>query len=242
MGVTHKRILCKQCGRLTKNEGHGLCKKHYNQLKKYGKCLDSNSRNKYDPNEYEIKGNVVEVQTYDRLGNPTYKFSISLEDVNLIIQYRWAAKEKSNGVYIVNDKLGYIHNIIMPHKKGYTVDHIDRNPLNNTRENLRYATASEQTYNQKKKENTYCGIKGIYPRINKQGKTVYYAYMKVEKKRYISYGFSSYEKAVYARYLLEQLSPYLMVNGNMSQYIQTLSEKDKAEVLCWFKNRFNNRV
>lgn len=242
MGTTHKRILCKQCGKVTKNEGLGFCRKHYKQYIKYGKCLDCNQRTQNDPNEYKVLGNTVEAQTYDNLGNPTYSFTVSIEDINLIINYKWCAKEKSNGVYIINDKLGYLHHQILPPRKGITVDHIDRNPLNNTRINLRYASQKEQNFNQKKKESQF-DVKGIdFRSYCNGGKGLYYAYIKLLNKRYISYGMTYYEKAVYARYLLEQLSPYKMINPDIEKHIQNVSEDDKKEVLKWFRNRFKNRV
>lgn len=231
--------ICPQCGRvfyIKKGRGEKYCHKHSKQKTIYGKFLDSNPRCESDPNEYIIKGNIVEVQTYTKDSLPFVKFTISLEDINLIINYKWAAKQKSNGIYIVNNKLGYIHNIIMPHKNGFTVDHIDRNTLNNTRENLRYATGKEQNFNQKKRETTF-DIKGIQTRNNK-----YLAYIKLNSKRYLSPYYPKYEQAVYARYLLEQLSPYKMVNGNMSQYISKLSEVEKSIVKKWFINRFKGRV
>lgn len=242
MGTTIRQIICKQCGKITKNEGHGLCKKHYRQFVQYGKCLDSNQRCQGDPNEFEIKGNIVEVQTYDHLGNPTYKFTINVEDINLIINYVWTAKQKSNGVYIVSDKLGYLHHQILPVRAGVTVDHIDRNPLNNTRGNLRYASKTLQNFNQKKK-GTKFDVKGIdfHPKKNK-GNGLYYAFIKIGNKRYISYGMETYEKAVYARFLMEQLAPYKSVNENISKYISAISEEDKKDVLNWFTNRFKNRV
>lgn len=234
-----KKKICPQCGRVfyvKPNRGEKYCPKHRKQLECYGKFLDNNPRCKYDPNEYTIKGNVVEVQTYTKDNLPKDIFTISIEDINLIIDYKWASKEKTNGTYIVNDKLGYIHNVIMPPQKGVTVDHIDRNPLNNTRENLRYATGKEQNFNQKKKETSF-DIKGIQTRNNK-----YLAYIKLERKRYLSPYYPKYEQAVFARYLLEQLSPYKMVNGNMTQYIEKLSTTEKESIVQWFRNRFKDRV
>jgi hypothetical protein len=228
--------------KITKNEGYNLCRKHYKQFVKYGKCLDSNQRTINDPNEFEIIGNIVEVQTYDKLGNPKYIFTISIEDLELVVKYKWAYKEKINGVYIVNDKLGYLHHQILPVRPGITVDHIDRNPLNNIRSNLRYANQTLQTFNQKKKNSKF-DVKGIdFHPSKSNGKGLYYAYIKIGNKRYISYGMQTYSKAVYARYLMEQLSKYKPINENISKYIDEVSEEDKQEVLKWFKNRFKNRV
>ena len=41
---------CRQCGREISN-GHDLCEKHYQQLKKYGVFLEDNQRDVADPNE-----------------------------------------------------------------------------------------------------------------------------------------------------------------------------------------------
>ena len=66
------------------------------------------------------------------------------------------AKQQKNGSFyvrgIVKGKLMYMHNFVMRHKPTeITVDHIDRNCLNNCLNNLRLATKSEQCLNQKEK-------------------------------------------------------------------------------------------
>ena len=238
-----KKKICPQCGRVfyqKRNRGEKYCPKHSKQLYAYGKFMDSNPRTERDPNEYIIEGEIVRVFTYDKFGNIKDTFLISLEDIDLIIKYKWASKEKSNGVYIVNEKLGYLHNCILPKKKGVSIDHINRNTLDNTRANLRYATSTEQVYNQKKKDTTF-DVKGIMyrPSINK-----YYAYFKTgnPSKRYMSYGLETYEEAVFARYLLEQLSDTLIVNPNISRYLPLVTEEQKKPIIAWFTNRFKNRV
>lgn len=81
--------ICKQCGRVSDELTKGLCKKHYIQLLCYGKCLDSNPRTKYDPNEFVIKGDYVEVYTYDKFNNAKYIFLVDIKDLPLIINYKW---------------------------------------------------------------------------------------------------------------------------------------------------------
>ena len=79
-------------------------------------------------------------------------------------------KPRNNGYYQIkiNKKEIYVHQIIAeffigenPDKNIYTVDHIDRNPLNNHINNLRYATKSEQNINKNIQTNNKTGHKNI---------------------------------------------------------------------------------
>lgn len=46
--------------------------------------------------------------------------------------------------------------------EGFTIDHIDHNPSNNSIGNLRIATFAENTWNSKKSKNNTSGFKGVY--------------------------------------------------------------------------------
>jgi hypothetical protein len=52
----------------------------------------------------------------------------------------------------LNKKPTYLHKLILPVPLGKKVDHIDTNPLNNQRSNLREATSSQQVQNRNKFE------------------------------------------------------------------------------------------
>ena len=56
----------------------------------------------------------------------------------------------------------YLHRIIMGEPDGMDVDHIDGDPLNNRRSNLRICTHNENMTNRKISKNNTSGFKGVY--------------------------------------------------------------------------------
>jgi hypothetical protein len=80
------------------------------------------------------------------------------------MQYRWSAA-KTGYVYRSTSKgTERLHRFILGAMPGEVVDHADRNPLNNTRENIRIATVSNNRANSKKmvrKGNPLCRFKGV---------------------------------------------------------------------------------
>ena len=84
-------------------------------------------------------------------------YLVDASDINITTN-KWYMK---NG-YAYSKRLGYLHKYIMGDCPaiGLTVDHINRNRLDNRRCNLRWATISLQNYNKKTKDNIL-GYRGI---------------------------------------------------------------------------------
>lgn len=85
------------------------------------------------------------------------KILVSEIDFEFLNSKKWWI---SNGYAISWDKREKMHRLILKAKNGEIVDHIDRNKLNNTRENLRIVNKEENVHNQKKRTNTKNNYKG----------------------------------------------------------------------------------
>lgn len=139
------------------------------------------------------------------------KFYISDEDYELVSTRKWHLC----GKYIRSSKGEWIHRLITNCPAGYEVDHINRNPLDNTRENLRIVTRAENNKN-KSKYNNYpnkstCiyGIDAVKSR-RKDGKP----YFRVRIKGLKSNKFASLIKAIKYR------NKYLMEHPDIVKEIQ----------------------
>jgi len=64
----------------------------------------------------------------------------------------------------INNKIirKYMHHFLINKIKGYEIDHIDGNRLNNQKENLRLVTRSQNNMNNSKRNNTSSKFKGVY--------------------------------------------------------------------------------
>jgi hypothetical protein len=101
-----------------------------------------------------------------------YYTTISKEDADLTL-YKWHASVRQNhsSVYAVGknggDKSTAMHRVVMERVLGRplineeVVDHIDNDSLNNTRENLRVATFSQNLANSSKSSKNTSGWKGV---------------------------------------------------------------------------------
>lgn len=87
------------------------------------------------------------------------------EDYELIKRFTLNVSKQSNGFYIKVLKGNWaknIHCFLMNPPKGKEVDHINRNPLDNRRSNLRIATHAQNSYNKFAEKVSASGFKGVY--------------------------------------------------------------------------------
>lgn len=94
-------------------------------------------------------------------------FLISKSCLEKVIRHNWYLD--SNGypmTYTARSKT--LHkNLLGKQQKGYVIDHINRNKLDNRLENLRVITAKENSYNRTKSKSSNNKYKGVIKRGNK---------------------------------------------------------------------------
>ena len=56
----------------------------------------------------------------------------------------------------------YMHQVVLPPRKGFVVDHINGEKLDNRRENLRYANLGQNQHNRRKLCTNTSGFKGVH--------------------------------------------------------------------------------
>tara|TARA_Y100000310_G_scaffold87272_1_gene84086 strand:+ start:869 stop:1354 length:486 start_codon:yes stop_codon:yes gene_type:complete len=99
-------------------------------------------------------------------------------------QWKWTADVRANGDVYARRVAGgrkaphkiYMHRVILQASSGTLVDHKDRNPLNNQRDNLRFATRAENRANGVRRRTSSGRFKGV----SKYGATRWEATIKVD--------------------------------------------------------------
>lgn len=94
---------------------------------------------------------------------------VSLKDFDLVSHFCWHKIPSGYATGSVNGKMVRLHRFIMDAKKDQVVDHINRNKLDNRRENLRICTQLQNSQNKsisKNKSSKYRGV--FYIKSNKK--------------------------------------------------------------------------
>lgn len=146
------------------------------------------------------KYNVYDLSSEYGVGyttNTNTPFYFDKEDYEKIKEYAW----RDNGYgYIISscrekDKKIMMHRLIMPCEESYVIDHINHNPADNRKINLRICTQQENSFNKAIPKNNTSGCVGVIlissnkwnARIRKDGKCIYLG------------NYSTFEEAVAAR-------------------------------------------
>ena len=84
-------------------------------------------------------------------------------DYNYLMQWKWYASGHHGKFYARRGTHSIrMHRVILPPGKGFEIDHIDRNGLNNQRNNLRLCTRAQNQANVGLSKNNKSGFKGVY--------------------------------------------------------------------------------
>ena len=87
---------------------------------------------------------------------------ISLSDLDILNEHSFYAHQRNDGLYVARSSQtgAYLHRIIMQPMQGQEIDHINADPLDNCRGNLR--PCSTRQNNLAKKKETVAGYHGIH--------------------------------------------------------------------------------
>ncbi|WP_411842131.1 HNH endonuclease [Salinicoccus sp. HZC-1] len=168
-------------------KGMPLCRKHYLEVRKYGKVRT-----------FEEKYGCKIIETSDH-----YEVCFKNGDVGLIDKpdlelFKTTNWHVSQDKYIVgwkNGKIIKLHRLLMDFPDEF-VDHRNRNPLDNRKQNLRLATPSDNARNSKIQRNNKSGVAGVrrVPNYNTWNARI------IVNNKYIHLGnYKTFEEAVAAR-------------------------------------------
>ena len=138
--------------------------------------FDYRKKNLFYRNKYILFKDYYEGECFDGT-----KFKIDVNDFEKVKKYTW---HLANGYIVgkVNKKEIKLHRFLMGIKEGYEVDHINRDPYDNRRINLRIVNRSKNMQNTGISKNNTTGYKGVYKmhdydkncaQININGKRIY---------------------------------------------------------------------
>ena len=200
---------CEICGRKVNKKirmgGYTLCYKHMHQLHKYGKFLDNIPRTNSDLNDYVVSDGVAYFNIYNQKNEKIATFIIDVCDIQKVKYHKWRL---SHGHVVTGlpskgqqRDLSYVV-LDIQKDDSVVVDHINGDPLDNTRDNLRICSQGENVLNKRFMSNNTSGFIGV-------------SYKK-DRDRYdpeIRFGYTrchlgmtkTIEEAVYKRYIAEQL-------------------------------------
>lgn len=126
-------------------------------------CYNEETRSKVHKkfNKYKIIDDYIVAKTSNGV-----EFYIDADDEYLMSEYCFCMS--SHGYIVTNDRSGrrqlLLHRLVMQlsNEDNYCIDHIDGNPLNNCKNNLRIVSKSQNAMNSKINLRNTSGVTGVY--------------------------------------------------------------------------------
>jgi hypothetical protein len=113
----------------------------------------------YKPSNIICYGSYCEVALRNRQGKEIAKAVVDTEDVYKVAQVSWSLRPDG---YAFNYTFGRMHHLIVGKPKApLQIDHINRNPLDNRKVNLRIVSRSINQINRNRQVNNKSGIKNL---------------------------------------------------------------------------------
>jgi hypothetical protein len=148
-----------------------------------------------NPNKIIKYDNYAEIILYDKHGFEKAKSKISLQDIPMVLKYRWHLTNKGYVKTTINSRKNTKRKEILLHRYLINVtdfhiqiDHIDEDKLNNQRDNLRICNNTKNHWNiSDSNKNSQTGVRGIIfrkdrnkylARIWKNGKCYHLGYFR----------------------------------------------------------------
>lgn len=122
------------------------------------------------------------------------QIKVSPEDQKLLHTFAWKRANRFYvGMWLGKGRVVLLHRVIAEAKDGDIVDHINGDPADNRRENLRLCSHAENMRNRKRHKNNNSGFANVYEDKRRPG--VYVAQVVANGKKHRKYGFESPEAA-----------------------------------------------
>ena len=158
--IPQNRLQCKADGCSNPAHTKKLCRKHYGRLLKHG---EFNARTRFDPNEIIVKGDIAFIRLYNGNQRLNGTAIIDADDVDRCSKLKW---RKNDAGYVVSSERKNshrLHNFILHRNPTLMIvaDHINRNPLDCRKSNLRICNRTENNGNVGLRADNSTGFKGI---------------------------------------------------------------------------------
>lgn len=133
--------LCSVEGCKNKHNSHGYCSRHYKQYLNYGETWLYSIK---DPNIAHFYDNKCFIEMRDMFGDIVDVAIIDQEDSEKVLKHKWHVSVRGYPQARINGKLICLYTFILNEKN---IDHIDRDKMNNCKNNLRKCTCVQNIHN-----------------------------------------------------------------------------------------------